>query len=75
MFYTGIALSLSYDGMFIITEKCIPPGTIFLVLFRINKDLLKTMVRVQEVIKEDDYKYGIEVEVLNSNKKYLELTV
>ena len=72
MFYSGTTLNLSPKGMLIRTAKGIPAASIFLVLFRINNKLLKVLVKVKEAIKQADYYYGIEVEVMNHNKYYLE---
>lgn len=72
MFYSGKALNISPAGMFISTKKCIPAGSVFLVLFRNNNELLKAFVRVRETIIAKGGCEGIEVEVLNHNSSYLE---
>ena len=71
MFYSGKALNISPAGMFISTKKCIPAGSIFLVLFRVDNGLLKAFVKVKEAIITNGSCEGIDVEVLNQNQSYL----
>jgi hypothetical protein len=75
--YFGTLVDLSEKGMFIRSQKIrFPLESEFDILIPLNEDMLNVRVKVNRLIKSNDYYYdGMGVELLNPPTKYLEFLI
>lgn len=74
LFYSGTILNLSEKGMFIAARKSFPPGTIFVILFRIDGEVLKVIARVRRTAAGRGDEEGMGLELLSPSRRYIEYT-
>ncbi len=73
MFYSGTVLNLSEKGMFINTRRCLPFEPMFVVIIRIENELLNVIAKVKRITKLNTDCDGMGVELLSPSNGYLEL--
>lgn len=72
LFYSGTILNISVKGMFIAARRSFPPGTVFVVLFRIDGDVLKVIARVRRISVIDGEVEGMGLELVSPSRRYME---
>ena len=72
MFYAGTVLNVSIEGMHINTKSCFPIGTSIVIIFRQGKNLLQISTKVKSLTRTNGCYEGMDVEVLNLSKNYLD---
>jgi Tfp pilus assembly protein PilZ len=70
-FYSAVLLNLSEKGMFIRSKKCIPVDTVFVVLIRVENELMLVVPRVRWTTKTGGAFSGMGAEILSPKKDYL----
>lgn len=73
LFYSGTVSNISHKGMFINTRRLLPSGSIFIVLIRIENQLLKVVARVKRNIRNNSGIDGMGVELLSPSAIYMDL--
>lgn len=73
LFYSGTVSNISQKGMFINTRRLLPSGAIFVVLIRIENQLLKVIARVKRNIRDNGSSDGMGVELLSPSVTYMDL--
>jgi hypothetical protein len=72
MFYSGTVLNLSIEGMHINTKSCFPIGTSIVIIVRKGKNLLQVNTKVKSLTRTNGCYDGMDVEILNLSKNYLD---
>jgi len=73
LFYSGTVSNISQKGMFIITKRLLPSGSIFVVLIHIDNQLLKGIARVKRSVRNNSTSDGMGVELLSVSAMYTDL--
>jgi hypothetical protein len=73
LFYSGSVTNISQKGMFINTKRLLPSGAIFVVLIRIENQLLKVIARVRRNVRDNSGGEGMGVELLSPSEMYMNL--
>lgn len=73
LFYSGSVSNISQKGMFINTKRLLPSGAIFVVLIRIENQLLKVIARVKRNVRDNSDGDGMGVELLSPSDMYMDL--
>ncbi len=73
MFYSGTVLNVSDNGMFISTKRFLPDDAIFVVIIRLENELLKVIAKVNRIALTSGNSAGIGVTLLSPSRNYLDL--
>jgi Tfp pilus assembly protein PilZ len=73
MFYSGTVLNVSDSGMFISTKRFLPADAIFVVIIRLENELLKVIANVNRIALTSGNTAGIGVTLLSPSRSYLDL--
>jgi len=73
MFYSGTVLNVSDSGMFISTKRFLPTDAIFVVIIRLENELLKVIAKVNRIALASGNTAGIGVTLLSPSRSYLDL--
>ncbi len=73
LFYSGSILNVSDSGMFISTKRILPVDAIFVVIIRLEHELLKVIARVNRITSTSGNTTGIGVTLLSPSRSYLDL--
>lgn len=71
MFYTGTVKNLSENGLFISTINFLPCLDLIELLIPLEDEVSMCYARIRRIIKINDYKFNIGVELLNPPSSYL----
>lgn len=71
MFYSGTVINLSENGMFISTTNFLPCLDIIEVLIPLEDEVSMCYARIRRIVKINDYKFNIGIELLNPPSNYL----
>ena len=72
MFYAGTVRNISIEGMHINTKSCFPVGTSIVIIFHKGKNLLQVSTKVKRLTRTNGCYNGMDVEILNLSKNYLD---
>ena len=72
LFYSGTVLNLSDCGMFISTSRFLPSDSMFVVIIRLEDELLKVIAKVKRIASTDGNSAGMGVELLSPSRSYLD---
>ena len=72
LFHSETVKNVSDDGMFINTKRLLPTGSIFVVIFRLENELLSVIAKVKRLTSTADNRSGIGATLVNPSRKYLE---
>ena len=69
---SGTMTNCSENGMFINTSMCLPFGSIFEIIIKLQDELLKVSAHVTRLVKTGDFYDGMGVELFNKHQEYLD---
>ena len=72
LFYSGKVLNLSDSGMFISTKRFLPSDAMFVVIIRLENELLKVIAKVKRIASTAGNSAGMGVELLSPSRSYLD---
>ena len=73
LFYSGSVSNMSDSGMFINTKRFLPIDSMFVVIIRLENELLKVIAKVKRLTSTSDTGDGMGVVLLSPSRSYLEL--
>ena len=73
LFYSGSVSNMSDSGMFISTKRFLPADSMFVVIIRLENELLKVIAKVKRHTSTSDSGAGMGVALLSPSRSYLEL--
>ena len=73
LFYSGTVLNVSDSGMFISTKRYLPSDSMFVVIIRLENELLKVIAKVKRMTSTAGNSAGMGVVLLSPSRSYLDL--
>jgi len=73
LFYSGTVSNISDNGMFINTKRFLPDDSMFVVIIRLENELLKIIAKVKRFTLTADNSAGMGVALLRPSKNYLDM--
>jgi len=73
LFYSGTVSNVSDSGMFINTKRFLPADSMFVVIIRLENELLKVIAKVKRFTATADNGAGMGVVLLSPSRSYLDL--
>jgi len=73
LFYSGTVSDVSDSGMFINTKRYLPADSMFVVIIRLENELLKVIAKVKRLTSTADNGAGMGVVLLSPSRSYLDL--
>ncbi|UCH45187.1 MAG: PilZ domain-containing protein [Nitrospiraceae bacterium] len=70
LFYSGRISDLSEEGMFLNTRKCLPNGSMFVIVIRSENELFKVLASVRRMKKGNGCYDGMGIELVNPPENY-----
>jgi len=70
LFYSGRILDLSEQGMFLNTRKCLPTGSMFVIVIRLEDELFKVLASVKRMKKGEGCYDGMGLELIKPSGHY-----
>ncbi|UCD35609.1 MAG: PilZ domain-containing protein [Nitrospiraceae bacterium] len=72
LLYSGTILNISEKGMFITARRSFPSNTVFVVIFRIDGEILKVIARVRRNAPLGGDVEGMGLELVSPSRRYAE---
>jgi hypothetical protein len=73
LFYSGTVSNVSDTGMLINTKRFLPADSMFVIIIRLENELLKVIAKVKRHTSTADNSAGMGVVLLSPSRSYLDL--
>lgn len=71
MFYSGTITSISEKGVFLCSKRCLPSGSMCVLLFQSEHKILQAIAKTARIGKKGSYPDGMGMEIIGPSLDYL----